>query len=265
MSSPTLQSASTVNRRIIVIIIALVVLFGLPIGCTIVSSQGRYSGEEFSPDDFSRRTFTYNVDPYFGRVWSGKKYNDSSTRLDRQLTALKFIKPRIKKVKTWHLIQERSGFDTPNQIVPEECDARFLTKYLDLLDEGADNFWTVWNTDYPLLAPIFWPVVADLARDEMYLRIPEVMEFAMNWTEASKTKEFKQSLDRMVGEIYLDLGKIDLAQSRKVRAKYRLTKAIALLINDSEMNKAQDLLDSIEVLSEMTPDDGNSGTVDNQD
>ncbi len=213
--------------------ILVAALISIPIvifGALIWFSWGYRSGTEFSPDSFTRRTFTYNQDPVFGVVLVKKEYDDVTTPIELELIQDKWIQPVFRKDQRWHLIQ-----DGQLDQQPSEADARFLTDMLDLRTDDYEFFWTVWNNDYPKLAKVFWPVVAEMARDDMYLVIPDVMEFARS-NKNQDLADFQQRLDAIKARSYRQLGKLDFDLGRFERAKERLEKA-NLISPDPELQQ----------------------------
>jgi len=204
----------------------------------ILFGMGQNSGREFSPDDFSRRTFHYNQVPGLDWVILKKTYSDSTTVLEGDLVADKLIKPVINQKKKWHLIWDSGD---GGGLISHECDARFLTEYLDMTDDEGANYWTQWNEKFPDSAKIFWPRVADLAREEMYLKIPDVMQAAME-LDADEPDEFQLVLDRLAANIYFELGGIDLELDRLERARHRLDRSIEILPSQEAYQKRSECL-----------------------
>ena len=217
---------------IIAVTVALLVFYGL----------GQTSGVEFSPDDFSRRAFSYNQTPIFKWVIRKKSFNDRTTALEEYLTIDGFVPTVVNRTKTWHLIRD-SG--SSSQFASDQCDARFLTDFLDLTNDDGDDFWTIWTDDFPKCAKIFWPQVAELARDEMYLKVPDVMQFAMDLSNDNPSR-FKAALCQLVSEAYLEMGEIDFGLDRLARAKTRLKKS-SDLGDGTTSSRADDLLAQCEL------------------
>ena len=232
--------ASLSRRNILFIGIAFLLIS--PIVLLIFFGWGQVEGDEFSPDDFSRRSFSYNQAPIFGWPIRKKSYIDTTTPLEKELIADKLITPTVNPKKTWHLTND-SG--SGNGMMPVECDARFLTDYLDQRNDEGDYFWSTWNSRFPEPAKIYWPLVADLARDQMYLKVSDVMEFAkkldqLNDDEAKNidVAQFETELKTMIAKAYLELGEIDLELERFKQAKFRLEKSDEI----QPSQKAKDLL-----------------------
>lgn len=203
-------------------IVLLVGVISIPLALAILYGLGQTSGTEFSPDDFSRRSFSYNQTPYFDWIITKKSYADATTPFEENLILDGFIAPVINTTKNWHLISD-SG--SSRSFMSAGCDARFLTNFLDLTDDEGDDFWLGWNEKYPKTAKIFWPRVADLARQEMYLKIPDIMQYAME-IETDDDKQFSKNVDELIATAYFELGKIDFELERIERAKVRLKRSV---------------------------------------
>ncbi len=136
---------------------------------------GNISGEEFSPDDFTRRRFHYNKMPLFGIVVQGIKYDDTTPVFEQTLFADGFLGKTTNGNQAWHLISD----NTSDQDSPD-FDAKYLTAYLDLVDDTNISIWDQWNRKYPNLAVEFWPIIAGLARESLYLDASDLMLNAMS-------------------------------------------------------------------------------------
>ena len=145
-----------------------------PVVLLVLFTLGFKFGEEFSPDDFTRRTFSYNRLPLIKWTIIKKLYEPSTTPFEVDLIADGWITAVNAQPKKWHLIS-----DAGSQL-PQDCDARFLTGYLDLADADGHSFWARWNDQNPLVAKIFWPKIAQMARESRYLEIPDLMRIAMS-------------------------------------------------------------------------------------
>lgn len=183
----------SLNLRILLGMLLLLVL-SLPVWLLVMFTSGWTHGVEFSPDDFSRRSFTYNQMPWVGWTIQGKEYVDRTNSLEKGLISDGLIKSVNNSPQVWHLTEDTSSI-SGNQ-VPAECDARFLTGYLDLRGAEGDLYWEAWNDEHPKLAKILWPIVADLARNEDYLKIPPLMRMAMGQSK-DDPESFQLKLRKM--------------------------------------------------------------------
>ena len=234
------------NRtRMVLLPAGLALVLILPVLCLILLGVGQINGVEFSPDDFSRRSFSYNQMPLTGWVVRNKVYRDQTSDLEKSLTADRLIRSVILKKKRWHLVSELGSSEIPHQ-----CDARFLTGYLEKLDDDGNNYWDTWNTDYPKCAKVFWPEVAELARDEMYLKIADVMRVAINVSKDDPVP-LGRELKAVLSDVYLELGTLDIELGLLERAAQRLEKSI----QHDPNSKAAEKLESIESQIESSPND----------
>ena len=151
-------------------------------------TAGGIQGEEFSPDDFTRRLFSYNVMPFFGIVVRGIEYDDSTRPLEATLSAGGFI-GATNKPKRWHLI-----WDDVSNKNSSDFNAKLLVDYLDLTNKNHQSVWIQWNDNHPKLAIEFWPVIAELAREELYLDVADIMERALSLQTASDALSFQTFL-----------------------------------------------------------------------
>ena len=180
-----------------------------------------YSGQEFSPDDFSIRYFKYRYEPITETVLSGRTFTKDSGDWPNLVTD-KLVKPIYKKEKTWHLIHDNGNYFGGASV---DSDARFLINFLSLRNENGENTWTAWNSENPKLAKVLWPFIAEMARDEMYLVVGDVFSFVLD-ADVSKPKTFQADLQREVAKAYLKLGRFDFENNDLKSAKVRISKSI---------------------------------------
>ena len=160
------MAESSGSLRIWWIYSGIAMLVAIPIGSIYLGTAGMVNGEEFSPDDFSQRSFFYNKVPWIGTTLWGLTHSDRTSALQRRLIAEGLIQPTGSKI--WHLI--RDNLTDPNR--SRAYDARILVAYLKLQDDSSNSYWDRWIDDHPKSARIFWPRVADLARHRLYGAIP---------------------------------------------------------------------------------------------
>lgn len=205
------------------LIFTSVALFlGLSVGVLVWYSSGLRSGQEFSPDDFSRRNFSYNVDPWFGWVLSKRVNTPVTVGLHQELVQDGLVQPVNHQPQRWHLVHD-SGSTRAGR-PSHDCDARLLIDYLELFNDEGELVWRLWNLDHPQLAKVFWPRIAELARDEMYLQIPPLMAWVLDG-HPSDLASFDAELRQRVAEAYRTMGSLDEELGRADRAQQRLLKA----------------------------------------
>ena len=134
---------------------------------------GRVDGVEFSPDDFSRRSFSYNIMPIFNICISGIEYRDKTPVFEQTLRGDGYLGKQgetADSTRRWHLVR-----DTRSNPESRDFDAVLLVRFLDLVDDNHESMWNKWNEDFPDLAATFWPIVADMARSYLYVELTEIM------------------------------------------------------------------------------------------
>ena len=218
--------------------VAIALLGYIFIGC-------KYSGVEFSPDDFTVRHFSYIYEPMTNSVISGRSFADQDdynygfySHMLPELVANNYIRPVFKKKKTWHLVEDNGVYYAGSS---SDSDAQLLVNFLALYNENHENTWTAWNSEHPKLAKVLWPMVAEMARDKTYLTIGDVLTFALD-SEQTDPKLFKADLREEVAKAYLKLGRIDFKKDDLESAEYRVKKSIKFQTNDD----AKSLLNSIQ-------------------
>ena len=217
------RTTSRTRKFVKIAIVSLALL--TPVFLLVIFGMGQTSGEEFSPDDFSRRGFSYNRVPYFKWTIIGKNYIDLTPAFEQTLVDDGFITSVKNNPQVWHLYRDSgtSFGEDPSA----DCDANLLVSYLEMLDPDGDSLWDSWNQKYPESAKIFWPVVAELARQEMYLAIPDVMRLALS-NENDEPDLFSEKLDQASAAAYFELAKIDQGKEQNERAVKRFSRAIEL-------------------------------------
>lgn len=192
MSTPEASSGKSSSFWIILIaLLMFLLIFGMYLWV-----GGQVSGEEFSPDDFSRRRFSYNVMPIFGVTLKGVIHHNSASVLEQTLVTDGWITPVTKTPQTWHLVSD--SISDPNS---PDFDSNILVQLLTELDSEKEHVWQLWTDDHQKDAKIFWPAVAKLARAELYWAIPEIMQLA-NDTDSDGDPDFASGLDARVSHAF---------------------------------------------------------------
>ncbi len=187
---------------------------------------GRVQGEEFSPDDFSRRSFSYNVMPIFKITLQGIHYQYSTPVFEQTLFAdglLGNVNSAVNSAKQWHLID-----DTISDPRSADFDARILCRFLDLTGPDSVSIWFQWNRKYPKLAAQFWPIIADLARANLYPDISTIMLKAARLTDSTAVS-FPDFLVHSASTAFLDKALEMQKQNEMERAVSLFTHSIEIL------------------------------------
>ena len=184
-------------------ILGISIVIGLPFLLYLLIG-GIVEGEEFSPDDFSRRYFSYNIMPIFGTYIQGIEYHDKTPVFEQTLLADGFLgrttaAPELGK--QWHLI-----YDNASDAESRDFDAKLLIRFLDLIDiENHESIWDKWNEKYPELAKDFWPIVAAMAKSYLYVELTEIMVQAKSLDE-SRLDEFERFMVKHASSAFADHG-----------------------------------------------------------
>jgi hypothetical protein len=204
MDAPTTASRAAVRntpkakRWLGKILIGVVVLLGtgLVIAISIVWFGAVY-GQEFSPHQFRRRSFFYYQVPLLRIQVSPITRTDQTGGLEKYLTQQKYVAVDVKAASVWDLVfDNQTDFDSPR------CDARIVCKYLDASDADGNLFWLQWTKDQPQLAKILWPAVAKLAKQRLYIFVPELIQLVRETTDS---KQLQNDLDQTLANIYQQL------------------------------------------------------------
>jgi hypothetical protein len=137
---------------------------------------GYIQGQEFSPDTFHRREFSYYELPVFGlQVWPISRA-DCTGPLERFLEDKKLIAAKADKAVEvrWDLVFSQRGVGTSSRRLAHS-DAQILCYYLDAEDAAGTSVWLKWSEDHGEQARVLWPAVARIARQQLYLFAPDLM------------------------------------------------------------------------------------------
>lgn len=137
----------------------------------LMVATGSVEGEEFSPDDFGRRHFSYVRADWFPVTLAGIQYTNITDPLVTSLVNQGLIVPTGNANQKWDLVSD-------NRMRQDSTayDAKILCRYLDLRMINGDLVLDDWATKNPEHAKVLWPAVAQLARSGDYSRISLLME-----------------------------------------------------------------------------------------
>lgn len=186
---------------------------------------GRVNGEEFSPDNFTRRTFSYFEVPLLGLQVSPIYRNDRTNSLESFLTTGKLVK-EIKTTddqRRWDLVVAARGSDSQDQQMLGQGDARILCSYLDAEGPKKDSIWLDWSKQHPALAKLLWSTVAKLARQELYPFIPELFDAARSTTDPAA---LRQRMDELLSQRYHEFARAQQQLGNHEAAVELFTEAI---------------------------------------
>ncbi|WP_204469927.1 hypothetical protein, partial [Bifidobacterium pullorum] len=137
------------GRKILIGLICLL-LFGI-IGSFYFLSGANINGEEFCPQLFQKRDFSYQRIP-------GTKIRISKTSLSPS------VSPCSKNILThltasnqtdWHVSTVQSG------VISNTLGPKILISYLQSTNADGSSVWDKWSFDHPRYAAILWPIVQE--------------------------------------------------------------------------------------------------------
>ncbi|MHB8971829.1 MAG: hypothetical protein ACYC3X_18275 [Pirellulaceae bacterium] len=162
---------------------------------------GRVTGEEFAPDTWERRSYTYYELPLVRIQISSVTHQTSRPQLEQDLVDKQYISIS-NPPKRWDLVRSyRRG------TLWRQGDAQILCRYLDAQDGDDNNPWFSWTDSHPELATILWPEVAKLAREELYFVTPDLFELAASVTDPGT---FRGDLNRVLARRYQELADLQM-------------------------------------------------------
>jgi hypothetical protein len=202
------SSGSTLLR---VVVTLMIVLALLGMGWLWIVTFGVVKGEEFSPQRFQRRTFTYYQIPLLGIQIRPVVRETYRGGVEKFLIKKKYVQVTASADKArWDLLH-----DSYHQPQGPECDASILSQYLDKSLAPGGWFWEKWTKDHPKQAKVFWSAVTELAREKMYIFLPDLIEVARQHEEAAN---FNQLLGRSLADSYCVLARAQQQEEHHQRA-----------------------------------------------
>jgi hypothetical protein len=187
-----------------IVVVCVILVAGAVLALMLIMGLGLVTGEEFSPDTFQQRTFTYYQIPLL-RIQITPVFRDSATTgVDRYLSGNGFL-ASARPSPRWHVVRA-IGAGWGHWI----GDAQILCNYLDQTDEQGAYVWLRWSKEHPELAKCLWPTIVELARENLYMFVPELMVLAQSARDADQlSRELADTLaDSYVwlAEIHQQLG-----------------------------------------------------------
>lgn len=190
---------------------------------------GFISGEEFSPDTFSRRSFYYYQIPLIQlQVWPIDR-KDTTSDLENYLRTKKYVPVKKTGELHWDLV-----YTARAQMVIAQGDAAILCSYLDIKNQDGDFYWKKWTEDHPKAAAILWPEIARVASQQLYIFTPDMLELARG---VSDPDTFERKLNRMLARKYSDLARTQQQLELHETAVELLDEALTYAPDDEELAK----------------------------
>lgn len=166
-------------------ILKIILIFVLVCGVSImfVWLFGNVRGEEFSPNRFARREFSYFQIPFVGTQLTPVSFSKpfgGTDPLVKHLRANGLLSSVRSKAVRWDIVTlKEPGRNN------DKGDAEILTKYLDQRGAFGGDTWLEWTEDPETaeVAETLWPLVADLAYEELYILLPDLFDLARRYPD----------------------------------------------------------------------------------
>lgn len=187
-------------------------------GATYVVSTINHAGEEFSPQIWERRSYSFGeLHPFRYQLWGITRTPIGRSSFENYLVGQKLV-PLKAKAERWDVLWSMEYAPLSYK------DAAILTRAFDEIGPTGGFVWHRWSLDHPEMAKALWPCVATLAEDYLYVYVPEILDLAR---DAEDPVEFEKKLLEKMQAIYSDLAE-DERNSGRTAAADRLAGRAAL-------------------------------------
>ncbi|MEQ8786452.1 MAG: tetratricopeptide repeat protein [Pirellulaceae bacterium] len=172
---------------------------------------GSVGGEEFSPERFQRRSFTFYQIPGLGVQISPVVRETSRNGFEKFLISNKYVSVTASEGKArWDLVR-----DSQHHPEAADCDAAILCEYLDTTTDKGGWKWQKWSEDNAKKAKLLWPIVAEFARAEMYIYIPDLLSAV---ERSEQQGGFTALLNQTAADSYCRLAQVEQGFDRHQKA-----------------------------------------------
>jgi hypothetical protein len=158
---------------ITLVIVALGLLFLSP----SFFSNTMIFGEEFSPNHFSERTFSYSRLPWPRLRLSKTRLSVSAGLCSKHVTNPLANTRYSKSPLVWQVSKVQYGSQSG------VYGPKILVNYLKMQDADGNKVWDAWSFRNTELADEFWPIVQEAAFREIYGHIPRLFQAAEKASE----------------------------------------------------------------------------------
>lgn len=159
--------------------LAILGAFGLLVATGILFNWATISGVEFSPNTFQTRSFSYSRIPGTQMRLSKTKLGTLSSPTSTDI--LKHL-PTLNRPQEWHVATIASWGS-------ERHAANVLIEAFRQRDASGMDVWSEWSTKNPNVAAMFWPLVQQVAFQQLYSCIPELLEIAESNTDSASLEK----------------------------------------------------------------------------
>lgn len=187
------------------------------VGFFVIRTQGSVSGTEFAPTHFQQREFSFYEIPLIHLQITPIKRISLTNDTARYLRQKSLIKTPPGVPAVWHLAELSNVLSGQNSAPP-----MLLVDQLNMHHRNK-SFWLEWSKSHPAHAAILWPAVQRLAKRELYVLLPSLLEIA---AIDQTTEELDQRIQKHLADEYeglitdmRDAKRVDLASELLTEAK----------------------------------------------
>jgi hypothetical protein len=221
------HATSSVSSRLLTTL-GLVGAFAVICMCS-VRIYGLVIGEEFSPDTFKQRKFYYFELPLVHLQVTPVWRDEDTSTLAVHLRSKKLLPASKEDEPRWHFVHAIRGGE------PLTGDANILRGYMEIRQDD-EILWLQWSKDHREAAAVFWPTVAEVARDHQYVFLPEMFELAL---AAENADGLRRDLDQLLAKEYSALAANQFALAAHSDAIDSYTQALRYLPGDAAALKGR--------------------------
>jgi len=179
---------------------------------------GRIHGQEFAAATFKRRHFQYLEIPLIRWQVTPIQRTDKTGELEEYLVKDKIVTLSKQARARWDLVEAYQGGR-----LDARGDASILCRYLDVVDDEEERVLLEWSKKHPKLAKILWPAVAQLARQDLYIFIPELISLIK---ETDDPVELQEELHETLARRYCEFAESRQALGKHLQAVELYTSAL---------------------------------------
>jgi tetratricopeptide (TPR) repeat protein len=185
------------------LVIGLVLFAVAIVGFYVTLFFGVVVGQEFSPHLLKRREFRYYEIPAIRLKVTPISRSDETSQLLRYLVGEGILRAKTQSDEArWDLVRAHRGVLQERANLIAHGDALILCRYFDAEDSEGEKIWLQWSKKHKPLAKILWPVIAKLAREELYIFIPEVLAIVQ---DAVDSEELRIRINKLLLRKYVEL------------------------------------------------------------
>ena len=194
-----------------ILLISILICVGAGV---IVGLFGRVEGEEFCPQKFTVQQFSYYQIPLVKIQITPVTFSPSSrgnAALSRHLRTQRLLGAVSSQLR-WDIVYM-------GDISSESSrgDADILVKYLEQPGAIGSENWLDWTQDKSNedIAQRFWPLIAKLAQEQLYILMPDVFDWARS---AQSAEQFSIQVQTTIPERVRRLAKAERSRENTSRA-----------------------------------------------